>query len=124
MQDAAVSIIFELVKSIDAAQQRYATQRSVAGHDLRRQLLTRFQFSLQPPYSYGLVALQPQRRPRSAVLEGQRQHAHADEMGAMNAPKALKDSRAAPEQPGPLRAPVARRAVAVFGAREYHQRYS
>src|SRR6478752_9312470 len=105
MQDAAVSIIFELIERIDAAQQRDATQRSVAGDDFRRQLLARFQLALQPPYSYGLVALEPQRRPRGAVLEGQRQHAHSDEIGAMDALEALADHGAHPEQPGSFRGP-------------------
>src|SRR5260370_24455719 len=112
MQNAAVSVIVELIEGIDAAQQRNALHRTVAGGDLRRQFLPRLQVTLQSPYGYRLVTLQPNRLPGCAVLEGQRQHAHADEIGAMDALEALADHGADAEQPGFLRGPVARRAVA------------
>src|SRR6202171_2264378 len=123
MQDATVSIIFELVERIDAAQQRNALQRAVAGYDLRRQFLTRLQVALQSPYSYGLIALQSDRLPGRTVLEGERQHAHPDQNGEMDLLEALADHGADAEQPGSLRAPARRRAVAVFGAGENHQRH-
>src|ERR1700733_2072781 len=111
MQNAAVSVIFEFVEGIDPAEKGYPLQRTVAGHDLRRQLLPWFQVTLQSPYSYGLVALQSDRLPGRAVLEGQRQHAHADEIGAMDALEALADHGADTEQPGSLGGPVTRRTV-------------
>src|SRR5450759_3480826 len=116
MQDAAVSIIFEFVERIDAAKQRNALQRAVAGHDLRGQLLPRLQIALQAADRYRLIALQPDRLPGRSVLEGQRQHAHTDEIGAMNALEALANHGPDAEQAGSLRSPVPRRAVAIFGA--------
>src|ERR1700712_803100 len=99
MQDAAIAVIFKLVERIDPAQQRDAAQRAVAGHDLRGQLLARLEVTLQASDRYRLVALQPERRPRRAVLEGQGQHAHADQIGAMDALEALADHGAYAEQP-------------------------
>src|SRR6185503_18905621 len=121
MQNAAIPVVFELVEGIDAAKQRHALQRAIAGDDLRRQGLTRLQVALQAPDRHLLVTLQAQRRPRRAVLEGERQHTHADQVGAMDALKALADHGADAEQAGALGGPVARRAVAVLGAREHHQ---
>ncbi len=57
MQNAAVSVVFELVQGIDAAQQRNAGERAVAGHDLRRQRLARLEIALQAPDRDLLVAL-------------------------------------------------------------------
>ena len=56
--------------------------------------------------------------------ELQRQHAHADEVGAVDALEALGDHRAHAEQPRALRRPVARRAGAVFLAGEDDQRHA
>src|SRR5690349_15606672 len=108
MQDAAVSIIVELIQRIDAAEQRNALQRAIAGNDLGRELLARFQIALQTPYCYGLVALEADRLPRRTVLERQREHAHTDEVGAMDAFEALADHRTHAEQPRSLRGPVTR----------------
>ena len=107
MQDAAVAVIFELVEGIDAAQQRNALQRTIAGNDFRRQLLPRLQIALQPANRYRLVTLQPQRRPRRAVLEGEWLHTHPDQVGAMDTLEALADHGADAEQPGAFRRPVA-----------------
>ena len=54
----------------------------------------------------------------TAFLEHQWQHAHADEIGAMDALKTLRDHRADAEQNRALGGPVARRSGAVFLARE------
>ena len=59
-----------------------------------------------------------------AVLELQRQHAHADEVGAVDALEALDDHGADAEQSRALGRPVARRAGAVFLAGEDHQRHA
>src|SRR5581483_7240299 len=108
MQDAAVPVVVELVERIDTAQQRYMLQRAIAGDDLGRELLARLQIALQAADRDLLVALEPDRRPRGAFLEGQRQHAHADEVGAMDALEALADHGAYAEQPRTLGGPVAR----------------
>ena len=70
-----------------------------------------------------LVALEAERLPGRAFLEHQRHHAHADQVGAMDALERLRDHRAHAEQDGALGRPVARRAGAVFLAGEHHQRH-
>ena len=54
------------------------------------------------------------------VLQGQ--HAHADEVGAVDALVGLGDDRLDPEQPGALGGPVARGARAVLLAGQHDQR--
>src|SRR5258705_7094503 len=116
MQDAAVSIVFELIQRIDAAEQRNAAQRTIAGHDLGGQLLARLQIALQPAYRHRFIPLQPHRLPRRTVLKGQPQHAHADQIGAVDALEALANHCADADKPRSFRGPVASRAVAVFAA--------
>src|SRR3954471_1043463 len=70
VQDAAVAVVFELIQRIDAAKQRNALQRAVAGDDLRGQLLARLQIADETTQRDLLVALQTERRPGGAVLEG------------------------------------------------------
>src|SRR5260370_38797543 len=108
MQNATVPVIFQLIQGIDPAQQRNALQRAIARGDLRRQLLARFQVALQPPYRYGLIALQPDRLPGRTVLEGQRQYAHAGEIGAVDALESLADHCADTEQSLPFLGPLTR----------------
>src|SRR6267378_4706551 len=122
MQNAAVSIVFELIERIDAAQQRNALQRAVAGDDLGGQLLARFQIALQSAYGYRLVTLHSDRLPGRAIFEGQWQHTHADQIGAVDTLEALANHGADTEQPRSLRGPIARRAITIFGAGKNHQR--
>ena len=56
--------------------------------------------------------------------EGQRQHAHAHQVRAVDALEALGDHRLHAEQEGALRRPVAGGAGAVFLAAEDHQRHA
>ena len=58
----------------------------------------------------------------SPVGELERQHAHPDQVRAVDPLVALGDHRADAEQPGALRRPVAARARAVLLAREHDQR--
>src|SRR5947209_1755026 len=115
MQDAAVLEIFELVERIDTADQGHVLLRAVPVGDLRLELLPRPQRVGETVDRHLLVAFQAKRRPRRAFLEGAGQHAHADEVGAMDALEALRDDRAYAEKPRAFRRPVTRRAVAVFG---------
>src|SRR6185312_896678 len=91
VQNTAVPVVLELVQRIDAAEQRNALELAVARHDLRGQLLTRLEVADEATQRDLLVALQAEGRPGGAVLEGQRQHAHTDEVGAMDALEALAD---------------------------------
>ena len=68
------------------------------------------------------VALEPKGFPARAGLEGERQDAHADEVRTVNALEGFGDDRADPKQFGALGRPVARGAVAIFGAGEDDQR--
>src|SRR5512135_24356 len=107
MQNAAVSVVIQLVERIDSAQQGNPLQCTVARNDFGGQLLTRLQLALQSAYGYFLVTLQSDRLPGRAFLEGERQHAHADQVRAMDALEALTDHGAHAEQTRSLRGPVA-----------------
>ena len=84
LQDAAVLEVIELVVGIDAADQRYPLKRAVAGDDLRDQPLARLEIAMQAADRDLLVALHAERLPGGPLLEYQRQHAHADQVRAMN----------------------------------------
>ena len=71
-----------------------------------------------------LLAGDAERLAVHAFLEDQRQHAHADQVRAMDALETLDDDRLDAEQQRALRRPVARRAGAVFLAAEHHQRHA
>src|SRR3712207_4557553 len=92
VQDATVAEVLDLVERIDPAHERHFFDGAVRGRDLSRQLLTRLQVARQPADRDGLVALQPKARPRRVALEHERRHAHADEVRAVDALKALRDN--------------------------------
>src|SRR5438874_5019389 len=79
MQNAAVSVIIQLVEGIDPAKQRHPLQRTIAGYDFGRQLLAWFQIALQPADRHRFIALQSDRLPRRTFLESQRQNARSEE---------------------------------------------
>ena len=66
--------------------------------------------------------LRPSVLPARPLLEHQRQHAHADEVRAVDALEALRDDGAHAEELRALGRPVARRAGAVFAPREHDER--
>ena len=70
----------------------------------------------------GLGAIQAQCQPSSAGLELQRQHAHADQVGAMDTFEAFGNNRFHACQTHALGGPVARRTLAVIGAGDDDQR--
>src|SRR3546814_19944501 len=69
-----------------------------------------------------LVARQAERVLVLAVLELERQHAHADQVRTVDALEALDDDGADAEQVRALRRPVARRSGAIFLAADDDQR--
>ena len=77
-----------------------------------------------PADRHHLVAVEPQRLPGRALLEGEGNDAHADEVGAVDALEGLGDHGPDAEQLGPLRRPVARRAGAVFAPGEDDERHA
>src|SRR5690606_19455318 len=70
----------------------------------------------------GLLTGEAQRVGRPPLGELQRQHAHADQVGAVDALVGLGDDGADAEQPGALGRPVAGRAGAVLLAAQHDQR--
>ena len=64
----------------------------------------------------------PERLPGRSFLEYQRHHAHAHQIGAVDALEGLRDHGTDAEQHRAFRGPVARRAAAIFLAGEHHQR--
>src|SRR3984957_4712953 len=91
LQDAAVAEVVELVQRIDTADERDAPQPAVGGDDLRHQALVRLELALQTPDGDLLAALEAERLPRGAFLETERQHAHADQVGTVDALERLGD---------------------------------
>ncbi len=122
LQNAPVLEVVQLVQGIDAADQRHALEGAVAGDDFGDQALARFEFAMQASNGDLLVALHAERLPGRALLEYQGHHAHADQVGAVDALERLRDDRAHPEQHRALGGPVARRAGAVFLAGEDDER--
>src|SRR3954469_14921284 len=108
LENAAVLEVIELVEGIDPANQRYPLKRSAAHHDLGNQALARLEFPMQAAERDLLIALEAQGLPRSAFLEYQRHHAHADQVRAVDALERLADHRADAEQHRALGGPVAR----------------
>jgi hypothetical protein len=78
------------------------------------------------PATFSIVMSSLPSRPsvlRSVAFgELQRQHAHADQVRAVDALEAFDDHGAHAEQGGALRRPVARRAGAIFLARDHDER--
>ena len=107
MQDAAILEIFKLVQCLDAAQDRHGLDAARGGLDLDFHFLAGFQACAQTLDGDGFVAIQPERFPAGAFLEGQRQNAHADEVGTMDTLERLRDDRADTEQIGAFCSPVA-----------------
>src|SRR6185295_635630 len=71
-----------------------------------------------------LVAPERERLARRARRKLERQHAHADEIGAVDALEALGDHPAHAEEPRALGSPVARRAGAVLRAADHDEWYT
>src|SRR5579863_9227244 len=111
-QDAAVAEIFALLGRVDthahfeadrAAAGRRGDDDGAAGVD-----------AVEAGDLVALAASQAERLAVATVDELQRQHAHADQVGAMDTLEALGDHGAHAQQQGTLRRPVARRAGAVL----------
>src|SRR6266540_2925589 len=109
-QDAAVLVVIDLDRRVDAQQQGDFLHAAVGPPDL----------ALDAANVDGFVAFDAQRRDRVAAFELERQHAHSHEIGAVDALEALHDHRAHAEQQRAFRRPVARAAGAVFLAAEHH----
>src|SRR5262249_25878310 len=63
LQNAAVLEVFQLIQSIDPADQGHPLEAAVAGHDLGDHALMRLELAVQAADGYRLIALEPQRLP-------------------------------------------------------------
>src|SRR5829696_9065745 len=115
LQDPAVLVVLALLGRVDA---HLGGELDVAGLDLDLVGVA----AVEAGDRDLLLAREPERRRRLALGELQRQHAHADQVGAVDALEGLRDHRAHAEQVGALGGPVARGARAVLGAGEHDQR--
>ena len=117
LEDAAAAEIFQLVGGIDPDPGREAEARPVGAGDLDRDLLARGELGdAEDGERLGAVEL------RRRVDELERDHAHADQVGAVDALIGLGDDRADAEQVGALRRPVAAGAGAIFLAGDDDER--
>src|SRR6266513_4844683 len=107
-QDAAVLVVVHLDRRVDAQEQRDFLHAAVGPPDRERRVLLRPDLSLDAADVDDLVALDAERSDRVAALELEGQHAHADEVRAVDALEALHDHRANPQEQRALRRPVAR----------------
>ncbi len=117
-----MAIVVHLVRRIDP--HRRGEVLDVAGLVRRRHLDLLRRAVAEADDVVGLVAGEPERLRRRAVRELQRQHAHADEIGAVDALVALGDDGAHAEQARALGGPVARRARAVLLAGDHDRRHA
>src|SRR5436190_18019901 len=117
-QDPAVAVVRRLTGSVDA-HLRGELPAVRADGDLARDVRR----VGKAGDLEGLLAGQPERLPRLTVAVLQRQDAHADQVGAMDAFVGLRDDRADAEQRRPLRGPVTAGPRAVLLAGEYDDRH-
>ncbi len=101
-----------------------AVRAPVVGDGLDRQPLVRRDAAGDAADREALAAVEAERGGRLAVDVLQRQHAHAHEVGAVDALVALGDDGADAEQQRALGGPVARGAGAVLLADERHERHA
>src|SRR6266446_6280684 len=92
-QDAAVLVVVDLDRRVDAQQQRHFLHAAVGSPDHERRVLLRPDLALDAANVQGLVAFDAQRRDRVAAFELERQHTHSHEIGAVDALEAAHDHR-------------------------------
>src|SRR5262245_2009235 len=89
MKYPAIVEVFELVNRIEASDQRHALDLAVGGGYLGMEGLPRRKSVGETANGDGLVALDAELPPRHSLLEDERQDAHADEIGTVDAFEAL-----------------------------------
>src|SRR5205085_7540544 len=124
MQQAAVAEILNFSLRIQACEQVQALALAVAADDRAVELASRRHAAANGGDVDHLIAFEPERLARYAGGELERQHAHADEVRAVDALEAFGDNRAHAEEAGALCGPVARRAGAVLDASDHDERHA
>ena len=113
-QDAAVLVVVHLDRRVDAQQHGHVLLGTVLAGDRQRHVLHRLDAVFQAGDVVGFLAGDAQRLHAVVALELQRQHAHADQVAAVDALEAAGDHGLHAQQLGALGGPVARRAGAVL----------
>src|SRR5438876_12240922 len=105
-KDSAVLVVLHFDRRIDAQRNRYVLRLAVRTMNRELHFLLRAQ-RRQAGDVECLGAIELERLRVRAFIELQRQHAHADEIGAVNALEALGHDCANAKEAGALRGPVA-----------------
>src|SRR5260221_7922075 len=113
-QDAAVLVVVHLDRRIDAQQHLDLRSGPVLVVDHDRHFLARVHAVFDTEDVDGLVAFDAERGHRVVPHELEGQHAHHDEVGAVDALEALDDHGTRAEEQRALGGPVARAARAVL----------
>src|SRR5688572_32296063 len=123
MQEAAVAVVIHLPGRVQSAQELERALPALQRSDLALEHRAWNEIALEAADVQHFRTVQAKRATRHACGELERQHAHADEVRAMNALEGLGQDRANAEEARALRGPVARRSSPVLGACDDHQRY-
>ena len=122
-QDPSVPVVVHLDGRIDAQLHRLIDDGAVLARDVQSDILLRLDLIAEAKHVVDFRAVELRASVRAdAFRELQRQHAHAHEVGAVDALEALRDDGLHAEQAGALGGPVAARAGAVFLAGEDDER--
>ena len=106
--------ILDLLRGIEPHEQRDVLAPAVAARDRTGELRARREAARDARDVEELAAVERQRLAGGAFRELQRQHAHADQVGAMDAFERFGQYRLDAELARPFRRPVSRGAGAVF----------
>src|SRR5829696_2906598 len=122
LQDAAITEVLDLDRGVHAGLYRELLLFAFVAGDLDGQLFARLEAGKASDVE-GFVARETKRFCALALGELQGQHAHADQVRAVDALEALRDDGPHPEQERTLRRPVARRTGPVFLAGQDDKRH-
>src|SRR2546423_11731323 len=107
MQQAAVAEVVDVSLRVETREQAQLVVPAIAARDRALESAPRRDAAANASDVENLVALERERRARHVGGKLERQHAHADEVRAVDALEALGNDRAHAEEARPLRRPVA-----------------
>src|SRR5262249_25973178 len=113
-QDAAVLVVIDLDRRIDAQLHRNLFSGPVRAAYDQPDVLLRSDPAVESDDVESFRAVEVERLRADAFFKLQRQHAHSDQVAAVNPLEALGDDRTHAQQPRPFRRPIARAASAVL----------
>src|SRR5207302_5553099 len=114
--NAAMAVVLDLDGRIDSTNHIERELAAIRAPAVYVELLPRPQPSRNARHAKCLEPCQSERLPSLALLKLQRQHAHADEVAAVDALVTLGEYRADAQERGSLGRPVPRAATAVLSA--------